>query len=132
MPFQLLLRNNLKYLSSLITESIGDWKMTTNVPKIQKELMFCLSKSLCEVEAIQLALSMKTGDTWYIYKVGENPKAQHIACRESFVVVRPLRKAEIVKGGYGILIDRGKLRDIGLISRRQRIEAVETVPYCNV
>ena len=61
-----------------------------------KELMFCLSKWLPEIEAIQLARSMKTGDKWYIYKVSENPKARHIADRESFVVVRPLRKGEII------------------------------------
>jgi hypothetical protein len=77
--------------------------------KKMKELMFCLSKSLPEIEAIQLALSMKTGDAWYIYKVGENPKAKHLADRVSFVVVRPLRKAEIIRSGYGILIDKEKL-----------------------
>jgi hypothetical protein len=98
----------------------------------KKELMFCLSKSLPEVDAIQLAVSMKTGDMWYIYKVGENPKAQHIAERESFVVIRPLRKAEIVRGGYGILIDKERLIEIVLNSQEQRIEAIEAVSYSNI
>jgi hypothetical protein len=109
----------------LIAEAIGDWKMTTNIPKIKKELMFCLTKSLPEIEAVQIALSMKTGDTWYIYKVGENPKAQHIAERESFVVVRQLRKAEIVKGGYGILIDRERLIEIVLNSQGTELRLSE-------
>lgn len=71
--------------------------------------MFCVSKWLPEIEAIQLAKSMRGDDKWYVYKISENPKARHIADRKSYVVVRPLRKAECVQRGYGIVVHPGDL-----------------------
>jgi hypothetical protein len=69
----------------------------------QKELMFCLTKWLPEVEAYALAKSMRTPDKWYLYKVSENPTVKHIQDQESFVVVRPYREGETVRAGDGIL-----------------------------
>lgn len=78
----------------------------------KKETAFCLSKWLPKDEAVQLARSMRTGDKWYIYKIGENPKAKHIADRESFVVVRKAHKGELINHRDGVQIKTSKLESI--------------------
>jgi hypothetical protein len=77
----------------------NEWKMQ------QKELMFCLSKWLSEVEAYALAKSTRSPDKWYLYKVSENPAAKHLQDRESFVVVRAYREGETVRAGDGIFVE---------------------------
>ena len=77
----------------------------------RKELMFCLTKWLSEVEAHAMAKSMRTPDNWYLYKVSENPTAKHIQDRESFVVVRAYRKGETVRAGDGIFAENTGLQN---------------------
>jgi hypothetical protein len=48
---------------------------------------------------------MNSGDVYYITKVFENPKARHIEKRERWVVVRNIRKGEIVPNGYALFVE---------------------------
>ena len=62
----------------------------------ERELMFCMSKYLPESEAISFAKTLRALDRFYVYLAGTNPKARHVRDRESWIVVRPLRKGEVV------------------------------------
>jgi hypothetical protein len=74
-----------------------------------KTLMFAISNSLSKSEAISFAQTMNGGDKWYITKVFENPKARHIEDRERWVVVRDVRKGEIVPNGYALFVEKQNL-----------------------
>jgi hypothetical protein len=73
--------------------------------KDNKTLMFAISNSLSKSEAISFARTMDGGDKWYITLVYENPKARHIEDRERWVVVRDVRKGEIVSSGYALFVE---------------------------
>jgi hypothetical protein len=77
-----------------------------------KTLMFAISNSLSRSEAISFAKTMNGGDKWYITKVYENPKARHIEDRERWVVVRDVRKGEIVSNGYALFVEREKMQKV--------------------
>jgi hypothetical protein len=77
--------------------------------KDNKQLMFAISNSLSKPEAISFARTMDKADKWYITKVYENPTARHIEDRERWVVVRDLRKGEIVPNGYALFVVPQKL-----------------------
>ena len=77
--------------------------------KNNKTLMFAISNSLSKSEAISFAQTMNGGDKWYITLVYENPKARHIEDRERWVVVRDVRKGEIVPNGYALFVNRAEL-----------------------
>ncbi len=70
--------------------------------------MFAISNSLSKPEAISFARTMDKADKWYITKVYENPKARHIEDRERWVVVRDVRKGEIVPNGYALFMDQNE------------------------
>jgi hypothetical protein len=72
----------------------------------EKQLMFAISNSLSKSEALSFAKTMNGGDKWYITLVYENPKARHIEDRERWVVVRDVRKGEIVPNGYALFVDK--------------------------
>ncbi len=74
-----------------------------------KTLMFAISNSLSKSEAISFANTMNGGDKYYITKVFENPKARHIEDRERWVVVRDVRKGEIVASGYALFTQKQRL-----------------------
>ena len=74
-----------------------------------KTLMFAISNSLSKSEAISFAKTMNGGDKWYITKVYENHEARHIEDRERWVVVRDVRKGEIVANGYALFVDKKEL-----------------------
>jgi hypothetical protein len=78
----------------------------------QKQLMFAISNSLSKSEAISFAQTMNGGDKWYITKVYENPKARHIEDRERWVVVRDVRKGEIVSNGYALFVENKEALDL--------------------
>jgi hypothetical protein len=73
--------------------------------KDNKQLMFAISNSLSKSEAISFAQTMNGGDKWYITCVYRNPKARHIEDRERWVVVRDVRKGEIVPNGYALFVN---------------------------
>ncbi|MCX6121109.1 MAG: hypothetical protein NTX44_05775 [Ignavibacteriales bacterium] len=77
-----------------------------------KTLMFAISNSLSKPEAISFAKTMDGGDKWYIAKVYENPAARHIEDRERWVVVRDLRKGEIVPNGYALFANKIELAGV--------------------
>jgi hypothetical protein len=77
-----------------------------------KQLMFAISNSLSKSEAISFARTMDGGDRWYITLVYENTKARHIEDRERWVVVRDLRKGEIVPNGYALFTDKRELHAV--------------------
>ena len=77
-----------------------------------KQLMYAISNSLSKPEAISFAKTINTEDKYYITCVHRNPKARHIEKRERYVVVRDLRKGEIVPNGYALFVDR---HELGLI-----------------
>jgi len=77
-----------------------------------KTLMFAISNSLSKPEAISFAKTINTEDKYYITCVYRNPKARHIEKRERYVVVRDLRKGEIVPNGYALFADRRELQTI--------------------
>jgi hypothetical protein len=77
--------------------------------KDNKTLMFAISNSLSKSEAVSFAQTMNGGDKWYITKVFENPKARHIEDRERWVVVRDVRKGEIVPNGYALFVEKENL-----------------------
>jgi hypothetical protein len=70
-----------------------------------KQLMFAISNSLSKSEAISFAKTMNGGDNYYVTCVFKNPKARHVEDRERWVVVRDLRKGEIVPNGYALFVD---------------------------
>ena len=76
---------------------------------LQKQLMFVVSVSMPKNEAYCFGRSMTGDDNFYIYKIGENPKARDSQRREKWVVARPLRKDEIVKGDYALWAEKNKL-----------------------
>jgi hypothetical protein len=80
--------------------------------KDSKQLMFAISNSLSKSEAISFAKTMNGGDKYYVTKVFENPKARHIEDRERWVVVRDVRKGEIVPNGYALFVEKTG-RDLG-------------------
>lgn len=75
-----------------------------------KQLMFAISNSLSKSEAISFARTMNGGDRWYITCVFRNPKARHIEDREKYVVVRDVRKGEIVPNGYALFVNNRELQ----------------------
>ena len=74
--------------------------------------MIQVSINVSEPEAISFAKSLNHGETYYLVKVFENPKASHIAKREKFVVGRNLRNGETVKGGYAKFVEKVEIRRI--------------------
>jgi hypothetical protein len=72
----------------------------------QKQLMFAISNSLSKSEAISFAQTMNGGDKYYVTCVFTNPKARHIEDRERWVVVRDVRKGEIVPNGYALFTNK--------------------------
>jgi hypothetical protein len=77
--------------------------------KNNKTLMFAISNSLSKSEAISFARTMNSGDNYYVTCVFKNPKARHIEDRERWVVVRDVRKGEIVPNGYALFVERREL-----------------------
>ena len=77
-----------------------------------KTLMFAISNSLSKPQAISFAKTLNGGDKWYITCVSRNPKARHIDKRERYVVVRDLRKGEIVSNGHALFIEKRELQMI--------------------
>jgi hypothetical protein len=77
-----------------------------------KTLMFVISNSLSKSEAISFAQTMNGGDKYYVTCVFRNPKACHIEDRERWVVVRDVRKGEIVPNGYSLFSERQHLMSI--------------------
>jgi hypothetical protein len=75
-----------------------------------KTLMYAISNSLSKPEAISFAKTINTEDKYYIVCVHKNPKARHIEKRERYVVVRYLRKGEIVPNGYALFTDKHALQ----------------------
>jgi hypothetical protein len=63
--------------------------------------MFAISNSLSKSEAISFAKTINTDDKYYIVCVHRNPKVRHIEKLERYVIVRDLRKGEIVWDGIG-------------------------------
>jgi len=74
--------------------------------KDKKTLMVKTSVDLPKSEALCFAKTMNHDETYYIYKVGENPKARDLPKRESWVVCRYPRPGEIVKGAYVLWADQ--------------------------
>jgi hypothetical protein len=74
-----------------------------------KTLMFAISNSLSKPEAISFARTMDKADKWYITCVYRNPEARHIEDRERWVVVRDVRKGEIVPNGYALFVEMQSL-----------------------
>ena len=74
-----------------------------------KELMFAVSIGMPKSEALSFGKTMPEGDKYYIYKVKENPKARDAFRRESWVLVRDLRKDEIVSNGNALFTERQSL-----------------------
>jgi hypothetical protein len=70
--------------------------------KNNKTLMFAISNSLSKSEAISFAQTINGGDKYYITCVFRNPKARHIEDRERWVVIRGVRKGEIVSNGFAL------------------------------
>jgi hypothetical protein len=80
--------------------------------KNNKQLMFAISNSLSKSEAISFAKTMNGGDKYYITCVFKNPKARHIEDRERWVVVRDVRKGEIVPNGHSLFAEKQALQGI--------------------
>jgi hypothetical protein len=78
--------------------------------KDNKTLMFAISYSLSKSEAISFAQTMNGGDKYYVTCVFKNPKARHIEDRERWVVVRDVRKGEIVPNGYALFVNSNELQ----------------------
>jgi len=74
-----------------------------------KKLMFQVSGSLSEMEAIDFARTLKKDEEYYLLKIFENPNARHYSKRERFVVLRDLREGEKVYGNWEIIVDPKKL-----------------------
>ncbi|MGA3287510.1 MAG: hypothetical protein ABSD46_08785 [Bacteroidota bacterium] len=77
-----------------------------------KTLMFAISNSLSKSEAISFARTMNGGDKWYITCVHRNPKDRHVEKRERYVVVRDVRKGEIVPNGYALFVENGEVQTV--------------------
>ena len=71
--------------------------------------MFAISNSLSKPEAISFAKTMNGGDKYYVTCVHKNPKARHIEKRERWVIVRDLRKGEIVPNGHALFVNNREL-----------------------
>ncbi len=67
--------------------------------KDNKTLMVKTSVDLPKSEAYSFAKSLNH-ETYYIYRVSENPKARDECRRENWVVCRYPRQGENVKGAY--------------------------------
>ncbi len=74
-----------------------------------KTLMFAFSNGLSKSEAISFPKTMNGGDKYYVTCVFRNPKALHIEDRERWVVVRDIRKGEIVPNRYALFVERQEL-----------------------
>jgi hypothetical protein len=68
----------------------------------KKTLMYAISNSLSKSEAIRFAKTLDPNEKWYLACVHRNPKARHIAEREKYVIVRDVKKGEIVPNGYAL------------------------------
>jgi hypothetical protein len=77
-----------------------------------KILMFAISNSLSKSEAISFTQTTNGGDNYYVTCVFKNPKARHIEDRERWVVVRDVRKGEIVPSGYALFVENGGLEKV--------------------
>jgi hypothetical protein len=84
--------------------------------KNNKTLMFAISNSLSKSEAVSFAQTMNGGDKWYVTCVFKNPKARHIEDRERWVIVRDVRKCEIVPNGHALFADRQALQQVRIDS----------------
>ena len=71
------------------------------------------SIDLPKSEAYSFARSLNHNETYYIYKVGENPNARDAPKRENWVVCRYPRQGENVKGAYVLWADPKGLEAIG-------------------
>jgi hypothetical protein len=80
--------------------------------KNNKQLMFAISNSLSKPEAISFAHTMDKADKWYITCVYRNPTARHVEDRERWVVVRDVRKGEIVPNGYALFVEKLELQNV--------------------
>lgn len=80
--------------------------------KNKKQLMVAISNSLSESEAVSFSKTMNGRDKWYIACVHQNPRARYLEDRKRFVVVRDVRKGEIVPQGYSLFVDRWELQEI--------------------
>jgi hypothetical protein len=74
--------------------------------------MFAISNSLSKPEAISFARTMNGGDKWCIVCVHRNPEDRHIDKRERYVVVRDLRKGEVVPNGYALFVEKDELQEV--------------------
>lgn len=81
-----------------------------------KQLMYQISNTMSEPEAIGFAKTLCTNEEYYIVKVSENPKARHVAKRVRFVVTRYPREKEIVRGCFALFVDRRELQKVGIDS----------------
>ncbi|MGD1045709.1 MAG: hypothetical protein ABR936_10340 [Bacteroidota bacterium] len=77
--------------------------------KNNKQLMFAVSIAMPKNEAYCFGQSMTGDDNFYIYKAGENPNARDAQRRERWVVIRPPRKNEIIKGDHALWAEKSKL-----------------------
>jgi hypothetical protein len=77
-----------------------------------KELMFQVSIAMPKAEALSFGKTMPQGDKYYVYKTKENPKARDAFRRESWVLVRDLRKGEIVANGSGLFAEKERLLNV--------------------
>lgn len=66
----------------------------------RKELMFQISNSLPESEAVCFARTLRQDEVHYIVKVFENPDARTTAKKVQYVVVRYPREGENITGAY--------------------------------
>jgi hypothetical protein len=74
-----------------------------------RKLMFQVSGSLSEMEAIDFSKTLRVGERHYLLKVFENPNARHYSKRERYVVLRDLREGERPVGRWSRLVEEKKL-----------------------
>ena len=74
-----------------------------------KKLMFQVSGSLSEMEAIDFARTLKKDEGYYLLKIFENPNARHYSKRERFVVLKNIREGEKVYGTWGRIVEPKEL-----------------------
>lgn len=74
--------------------------------------MFQISANLSEHEAISFAGTLKADEKYFVLQVTDNPKAVFSGRRKRFVVLRNVRKGEIVVGGWGRMVDPKLLRPV--------------------
>jgi hypothetical protein len=86
-------------------------KVTLNNMK-NKQLMFAISNSLSKSEAVSFAQTMNDGDKYHLICVHRNPNARHVEKRERYVIVRDVRKGEIVPNGHALFVENGELHAV--------------------